>query len=177
MAQAVSVMEVMTADFLGVSEGEPVADVAALLREHRSGAAVVLRGSQPIGLVTATDLLAVIDEDDPAGEIERYMRVPVVTVPPDATIGHAADRLLSSEADRVVVVDVEGAAVGMIGPKDVLTASDTLLDPHLEHTTPPGEGRTQPRLSEQGVCESCGALVDSLTDVDGTLLCDACADL
>lgn len=177
MAQTVSVREVMTADFLGVTEGEPVIDVVDLLRDHRSGAAVVLRGSQPIGLVTAIDLLAVIDAGDPDDPIEEYMKVPIVTVQPDATIAHAADRLLATEADRIVVVNLEGAAIGVIGPADVLTASDTLLESHLEHTTGAGAGRNQPRLSEQGVCESCGALADNLTEVDGTLLCEACADL
>lgn len=177
MAQAVSVTEVMTADFLGVTEGESVANVAELLSDHRAGAAVVMRGSRPVGLVTATDLLAVLGGGDPGDPVEEYMQIPVVTIPPDATIGHAADRLLASEAQRIVVVDLEGAAIGVIGATDIMTASDTLLEPHLEHTTSAGEGRNQPRLSEQGVCESCGALVDSLTEVDGTLLCAACADL
>ncbi len=177
MAQAVSVTEVMTGDFLGVTEGESVSGVADLLQDHRSGAAVVMRGSRPVGLVTATDLLAAIDGSNPEEAVDRYMHGPVVTVPTDATIGHAADRLLSADTPRLVVVDADGAAIGVIGPEDVLSASDTLLEPHLEHTTAAAEGRAQPRLSEQGVCESCGALVDSLTEVDGTLLCAGCADL
>ncbi|MFP4590517.1 MAG: HPP family protein [Halobacteriales archaeon] len=176
MAQAVTVREVMTADFIGVTEGEPVADVAALLREHRAGAAVVIRGGEPVGLVSATDLLGVLETDDPDEPIEHYMRAPVTTVSPEATIAHAADRLVGTEADRVVVVDIEGLAIGLLGPRDVLAATDTLLEDHLARAMSPEEGGPT-RLSEQGVCESCGRLAGSLTEVDGAMLCPACAAL
>lgn len=174
MIRAVTVREAMADDFLGVTEGEPVADVAALLREHRAGAAVVIRGGEPVGLVSATDLLGVIDDGDPGAPVERYMRVPVTTVSPEATLAHAADRLVGAEADRVVVVDLEGVAVGLLGPRDVLAATEALLEDQLDRTAT-SAGR--PRLSEQGVCESCGRLADSLTEVDGSLLCPACAAL
>ncbi|MFW6153262.1 MAG: CBS domain-containing protein [Halobacteriota archaeon] len=177
MAQAVSVREVMSADFVGVTEGEPVDAVADLLREHNEDTAVVIRGGSPIGLVRALDLLAAVGEATTSEVIDAYIHEPVATIDPDSTIGHAADRLLTTEADRLVVVDLDGRALGVVGPRDVLSAADTLLEDHLEDTSVSSSMRTLTNMSEQGVCESCGRLADTLTDVDGALVCEACLEL
>lgn len=177
MAQAVSVTDVMSAEYLGVTEGEPVADVVELLLDHREDAVLVIRGGKPVGLVLARDLLAVLDGGEPDDPIDRYMRTPVTTVDADATIGHAADRLLTADTDRLVVVDLDGSALGMVGPADVLTAADTLLEDHLAGTSATSGNRSPPSISDQGVCESCGRLADTLAEVDGVMLCVACADL
>lgn len=177
MAQAVSVTDVMSSDYLGVTEGEPVSDVVDLLLDHREDTALVIRGGQPVGIVLARDLLAVLDGGDLDDPIERYMHAPVSTVDAAATISHAADRLLTVDPERLVVVDLEGTALGIIRPADVLTAADTLLETQLEGTFATSGTRSPPTISEQGVCESCGRLADTLTEVDGSLLCSACVEL
>lgn len=177
MAQAVSVREVMSADFVGVTEGEPVHDVVSLLLEHNEDTAVVIRGGSPIGLILARDLLAAIGDADTDVTIDSYINESIVTIDPESTIGHAADRLLTTEADRLVVVDLDGRAIGVVGPQDVLSATDTLLEDHLEDTSIPSSNRSIPSMSEQGVCESCGRLADTLTEMNGTLVCEACLEL
>lgn len=177
MAQAVSVREVMSADFVGVTEGEPVADVAGVLLEHNEDTAVVIRGGTPIGLIRARDLLAAVGDATPGEVIDAYIHEPVATIDSDSTIGHAADRLLTTEADRLIVVDLDGRALGVVGPRDVLSAADTLLEDHLEDTSVASSTRTLTNMSQQGVCESCGRLADTLTDVDGSLVCEACLEL
>lgn len=177
MAQAVSVREVMTSEFIGITEGETVADVAELLLEHHEDAAVVIRGGKPIGIVLARDLLMVLSDGSATDSIEGYMRDDIESIDQDVTFEHAANRLVTSDAERLVVVDLEGRILGVIGPVDVLSAADSLLAIQPEGTTATNAGRSPPSLSDQGVCESCGKLVDTLEEIDGTLVCEACADL
>lgn len=177
MAHTVSVREVMSSEFLGVHEGESADEVAAMLADHREDTAVVLDGRQPIGTVAAVDLLDVLLGEATDTTIGSCMRAPVVTIEPESTIEHAVERLAVSEVDELVVVDVEDNAVGIIDARDLLSATDGLLEDHLEATVPPEGGRTPPSISEQGVCEACGRLTDALQEHNGTLLCPACADL
>ncbi len=177
MAQAVSVREVMSTDFVGVTEGEPVEDVVGLLLDHNEDTAVVIRGGSPVGVVLARDLLAAIGDTDTGTPIDPYIHESIVTIGPDSTIGHAADRLLTTEVDRLIVVDLDGRALGVVGPRDVLSATDTLLEDHLEDTAMTSSNRSIPSMSEQGVCESCGRLADTLTEMNGTLVCEACLEL
>lgn len=177
MAQTVSVTEVMSTEYLGVSEGDSVAEVAGLLRDHREDTAVVIRGGEPVGLATSLDLLAVLDEGERESPIDEHMHAPVETVDAGATIAHAADRLLTAAAGRLVVTDLDGRATGVIAPIDVLNATETLLEGHLEATVPTDGRRNPPSLSDQGMCESCGRLADTLHEADGAMLCPTCADL
>lgn len=177
MAQTVSVREVMSAEYLGVHEGESVSRVAAVLAEHREDTAVVLDGSEPIGIALAVDLLDALlagDRDEP---IVAHMREPITTVEPTATIEHAIELMATAETDDLIVIDLEDNAIGVVNARDLLSGVDGLLEDHLEATIPRTGDRSPPSISEQGVCESCGRLADVLHESDGSLLCVACAEL
>lgn len=177
MAHTVSVREVMSTEYLGVHEGESVGDVAEALAEHREDTVVVLDGRRPVGIVTSLDLLEVVLDGDTEVPVGSLMHEPVTTVAHDATIAHAVDRIAVAETDGLVVVDLEDQAVGIVDSRALLSATDGLLDDHLEATVHAGGDRSPPSMSEQGVCESCGRLTDTLHESNGTLLCAACADL
>lgn len=177
MAHTVSVREVMSSEYLGVHEGEEVTEVAAMLADHREDQAVVLDGRRAVGLVSAVDLLEALLDGAEGVPVGACMRAPVATVTPEATIEHAIERLTVAEADGLVVVDVEDNALGMVDARDLLTATDGLLEDHLEVAVHDSGDRSPPSMSEQGVCESCGRLADTLHESNGTLLCTTCADL
>lgn len=177
MAHTVTVREVMSAEFLGVHEGESVAEVASALADHREDTAIVLDGRHPIGTVTAVDLLTAVVAGADEEAVGAYMRAPVSTVEPGVTIEHAIERLAVSDDGWMVVVDTEGDAVGVVGPRDLLGGAGGLLDDHLEATLHDDSTRSPHSMSDQGVCEACGRLADSLHESNGTLLCAACADL
>lgn len=177
MAHTVSVQEVMSSDYLGVHEGEPVGEVAALLAEQREDTVVVLDGRAPVGISMAVDLLDVLLEGDVEAPIGSFMREPVTTITPDATIEHAVGQLLAVETERLVVVDLEDNAVGVVDAAALLNAADAMLEEHLAATVPATGERSPPSISEQGVCESCGRLSDTLHESNGSLVCAACVDL
>lgn len=177
MAYPVSVREVMSSDYLGVHEGEPLGAVAKTLADQREDTAVVLRGGDPIGLVTAVDLLGALTDGGGDEAIGSYMREPVTTIEPEATIEHAIDQLATIETDHLVVIDAEGTAVGVVDARALLAVANSFIEGHLEATVPPIGERSPPSMSEQGVCESCGRLTDTLVESDGSLVCSACAQL
>ncbi len=177
MAHTVTVREVMSSDYIGVHEGERVGAVAEVLAHHGEESVVVLDGREPVGIAAAVDLLSgVLDggADTPIGSV---MHIPVPTVESDATIERAIELLLMAERTCLVVIDTENQALGTVDARGLLTAADGLMEEHLAATIPSTGERSPPSISEQGVCESCGRLSDTLNDTDGRMLCVACADL
>lgn len=177
MPYPVSVSEVMSSDYIGVNEGEPTGEVATILAEHREDTAVVIDGGDPVGIVKAIDLLGVIADGEGDNPIGSHMREPITTIEPDATIEHALDQLATTDTDCLVVVDVAGKAVGTVDSRALIAVANSFMEGHLEATVPSTGDRSPPAMSEQGVCESCGRLADSLIESDGSLLCSACATL
>ena len=58
MNENVTVREVMEREFVGVSESDGVLETSELLLREGSDLAVVLRGSEPVGVVTAALVFA-----------------------------------------------------------------------------------------------------------------------
>lgn len=177
MAHAVSVQEVMQTDFLGVSASDSVDAVIDLLRDHYEDTAIVLEGSEPIGIVLARDLLDVIDDADPSATVDGYMQHSYTSVTPDATIDRAADRLVSADTDRLLVLDHDKTVVGLVRSVDVLAATDLLVETPLDEQGSTSQPAEPASLSEQGLCEACGRLTEELTEINGSMLCSDCAAL
>lgn len=175
MGQRVSVRSVMSTDFVGVSEADIATDVAVVLIDHREDLAVVLRGSEPVGVVHARGLLDACVGGDDETTVGEVMDGNPPTIPASATIEQAADKLLGVEFDRLIVVDDEQTAVGVLSAVELLAVTDRLVTEPAEATLEAGGPRSSPpSLSEQGICESCGRLADELSELDGTLICEAC---
>lgn len=56
-------------------------------------------------------------------QVRELMSTDVVTVPSDATVGDAVDRLLGSGVGSVIVVDDAGTPVGIVTEADALRAA------------------------------------------------------
>ncbi|MFC7195331.1 CBS domain-containing protein [Halosimplex aquaticum] len=57
MERDVSVQEVMDREFVGVSESDGLRETAELMLAEEADSAVVLHGSEPVGVVTERDAL------------------------------------------------------------------------------------------------------------------------
>jgi CBS domain-containing protein len=192
MDSTVTVQEVMDREFVGVSESDSVIDSAELLLAEGSESVVVLRGSEPVGMLTQRDALAALVEDDgdqPAGD---SMRTDVPTVSPSATIAEAADVMSSQGAGRVVVTDGD-QTVGVVSEHDLITTSP--FDPIVDAATGGEPSEEDEELSvagladerdavaaaggfeEQSICEACGTFARDLSTFNGQLLCGDCRDL
>jgi CBS domain-containing protein len=115
----VPVSSVMSDEAPSVTRGAGTVEVADLLRRSTVAAVVVLDESGAVdGIVTESDVVAVVAEggDDPA--VESFMSTPVVTTSPSTPVGLAADRMRDAGVSRLPVVE-DGAYLGLVDRDDL----------------------------------------------------------
>lgn len=176
----VTVRDVMTREYVGVSEGDAIAGVADLMVEAGVEGAVVLRGSEPVGMVDAGNVVEVVaaggnPESVTAG---AAMADGATVIDADSPLSEAVSTLVGRDERRLVVVE-GGEAVGTLSEHDVITAQSTF--PETESRERPiavtGEAPADDRYSTQSVCEACGSLASNLASVNGQLLCADCREM
>jgi len=187
----VTVRDVMTREYVGASEGDALAETAALMLEEDVEAVVVLRGQEPVGLVTQRDALAAaVDHGSLESlSVDDAMQSDPPAVDPEESLAAATDLISGSETRRLLVT--EGAEpLGVISEHDVVTAST--LNPGANGGERPereqavvtetvGEETAattaQDEYSSQGICEVCGSLSRALSSFNGQLVCADCKDV
>jgi CBS domain-containing protein len=206
MDESTRVVDVMNRTFVGVSEGDHLQGTVTLMDEQDSGSAVVVRGSQPVGMVTERDVVAAAADEVDFEEtpVEEVMSEPVVTIPASASLGEALQLLTQQQIRRLPVIEGE-EVVGVLSSRDVLTLEAgtapqaTNASPTQTSTTDVGatrvgqeeqdtvaaEGGAQSHPSTttgttvgstQGICESCGRFARDLASVDGRVRCGDCRE-
>ncbi|PSP33736.1 inosine-5-monophosphate dehydrogenase [Halobacteriales archaeon QH_10_67_22] len=187
MNDAVTVQEVMDREFVGVTESDEVAETAELMLSEGRESVVVLRGSEPVGVMSQRDALAALIRDNGDASVGHAMTSTVPTVSPAATISEAADEMSTLGTQRLVVTDGE-EAVGLVNEHDLITTSpfdpetDLTAEPETAVVGQPDEragdaGTAGGGFEDQSICEACGALARDLTTFNGQLLCADCRDL
>jgi CBS domain-containing protein len=120
-----TVDDIMNKELLSIRPDLPAREVPAILREFGIGAAPVLdERRKPVGVVSLHDKL------DREGSAHDVMTRPAECVSMSATIEAAARQMARGDRHHLVVVDGNGAAVGMVSTLDVLRA---LLDIPARH--------------------------------------------
>lgn len=110
----------MSHAFVACLPETPVRGLARAMTERRSRSVVVLdRSGRAVGIVTGHDLLALVERGDEGATAADLMHEPL-TISPGATLAEAADRMLEHEVHRLLVVDADGCALGVISTWDVL---------------------------------------------------------
>ncbi|QSG08353.1 CBS domain-containing protein [Halapricum desulfuricans] len=183
----VTVQEAMTRDYVGVSGSDSVRDTAKLLLEEETPGAVVLKGREPIGIVTASDALSCHVGDESAdAAVTECMSDVVPEVAPDQPIEAAVDELFAQSATMLVVTDNGGEPLGVLTQRDVIAATTfTPSEVSSEQNAEPARLESESQApadadggySEQGICERCGALTSDLVSFNGQLLCPDCREV
>jgi len=193
MESDVTIRDVMSREYVGVSESDSVLGVARLMRDEQSACVIVLRGSEPVGIVTEWDVLDLVaDGDDPeTTDIGEIMSSPVVTVDPDRGLIEAAETMTRETIRNLLVIENDDI-LGVLTQRDVIAATGSLArtstveatatgEPRTTRSNPgagtgPGTEQTGERVGfeRQGICEVCGALSHSLVEENGQLVCADC---
>ena len=187
MREDLTVRDVMTRAYLGVSESDPLRETASLLVDEGASVVAVVRGSEPRGVVDDRQLLAaLLSESVPAdASIGSVMTKAPPTIPATADLAEAASILSDADTTHLLVVDDEGIA-GVLSENDVLTAVTSVLttesirteqaevnaaaeDEELE-----ADAEEAADVSLQSVCEVCGMLKSDLVNFNGQLVCTDC---
>ena len=181
MVDELIVRDVMTREFVGVSESDTVGDAAALMLEEGESVIAVLRGSEPVGVANARTLLyAMVNRQDPeTTTIGTVMQQPPQSLRPDETLADAAAILADAETDHLFV-SAGDELLGVLSENDVVTAVTSLLvtdsqsegEPFRTAAVVPEGGDES--MTTQSVCEVCGSLKADLEDVNGQLVCPDC---
>lgn len=88
---------------------------ASTLRQPDVPALIVGTSSTELtGVVTESDVVAVVAEEGFSEPVEAYMSTPVVTVRPSTTVGLAADRMRDASVTLLPVVDETGEYRGLV---------------------------------------------------------------
>lgn len=174
----IALRDVMSHEFVGVSESDPLVDAVELMRTAGTTSAVVLRGSNPVGVVTTESVLdLIVDGQDPSDvAVTDVMDDTPKALSLDASVGDAADLMGRTGSPRVLVSDDKGVH-GVVEARDVAPvmesrggASPIPVEPRNSELS----SDETDTFGEQGVCEVCGNLTQELTSVNGELRCPEC---
>lgn len=193
MESELSVRDVLTKEYVAASEGDTVLGAVELMLEDLVSCALVVRGSDVVGIVTEWDVLELVAGEGSPEEttVEEAMSKPVITVDADSSLSEAANTMASQDVRNLVVED-EGELLGVVTQRDVIATAGS-----FRGATPPAPTEGRPLddrqmagdpvaetagmaanggegYSTQGVCEACGSLAESLWESNGQLLCADC---
>ncbi|MFC7199312.1 cyclic nucleotide-binding/CBS domain-containing protein [Halospeciosus flavus] len=182
----IALRDVMTRDFVGATESDAPREVGTLLCEEDADAAVVLRGEEPVGFLTAGVLLEHVLEGGGDATAADVMDDPPATLRPEARVDDALATMRQHGTDHLLVADGTGV-LGLVHVRDLVHArgAETSAAADVETVAPEGEtnhaadvrtngGTDVDVFSRQSICEVCGSLSDSLSNRNGQLVCTDC---
>ncbi|AFZ74531.1 CBS domain-containing protein [Natronobacterium gregoryi] len=136
MESELSVTDVLTNEYVGVSESDTVLDTVTLMREERMGAALVIQGTDPVGIMTEWDVLGLVADEADVAEttVGDVMTTPVISVAPERSLTDAANVMARENIRNLVVEDGdEDEVLGLLTQRDVIAAAGSFqaaVTPH-----------------------------------------------
>ncbi len=112
-----------------VEPDQSLRDAVAVMRQHNISGVPVVRGSRPVGILTARDLRFEKNLDQPVSAI---MTTQLVTVGPGCRAEEAREMLHKHRIEKLLVVE-SGELVGLITIKDLMQAERNPLAVKDEH--------------------------------------------
>jgi CBS domain-containing protein len=116
------VKDVMEKAVMEIDLNSNAKECAKAMAKRGVSCAVITQRGNAVGIVTERDLVSKVMADalDPKGVLVRdIMSTPLITVTPDAPMTGAAELMAQYRVRRLVVVDREGALVGIITTGDI----------------------------------------------------------
>ena len=125
------VREIMQSPVERIAPGASVVEAAERLRDAGIGSLVVVHGSEPVGIITESDVVAVAAArgDTEQLTVADVMSDDLVTIDPDSTVEAAVERLRTHDVKKLPVIE-DGALVGIVTTTDI---SDFV--PHVTRTS------------------------------------------
>ena len=134
------VEEVMEQPVQTIDRDATLVDAAERLYDHEIGSVIVTGddGAEPVGIVTKSDVNALVARGEEPGDVivAEAMSSPIVAVGPTDPIRSAANRMCEHSVKKLPVLD-GGALVGVIGAVDLACYLPTFRE-KIHSRTPEG---------------------------------------
>ena len=122
----------MSTGIITVAPESPVEDAAEILLEENIGSVVAVDGdNQPKGILTSTDFVRIVAEDDvdEQATVSEYMTEDLVTVSVQDEIREAADKMITYHIHHLPVVDDVEGVIGMLSTTDLTAYFSEVEEP------------------------------------------------
>jgi len=117
-----AVGEIATRELLSCPPGTPIAEAARRMAQSHHSSIIVVEDGRAVGIWTERDALCV-DFASPGGfdrPIREVMTSPVRTIDADASVSEAGIAFRDAQVRHLLVVDADGAPMGMLSQTDVV---------------------------------------------------------
>ncbi len=179
MKTGYKVYDCMTTKPISVSPDASLEQCAKVMAKNHVGALVIKDDHKSIGLITEQDIVrkVVAKGINPlTKKVKDFMEKKVKTISPNADIYDALIIMRDSNIRHLPVVD-NGKMVGLLTLKDVLKIEPQLFELLVEKFELKEETRKPINriISNEAICQGCGAYSEDIMRVKGSLLCERCA--
>ncbi len=116
----VEVRELMSRRLITVEPRQRLSEVAEILTAKKIKGAPVVENDRLVGIITQTDIMRAVAENNLDTTVREYMSSPVVTIREDEDVLKAIEIMNNKMVGRLVVVDAEGRPVGIVTRTDIL---------------------------------------------------------
>lgn len=114
---------IMNRDPPTIGPKDLVEKAAAVFSEKKLRHLPVVENHKLVGILTPTDLLAVVERKSIEGPVEKVIKSPCVPIYQDATLAVASVTLAVSMSTALPVLDEAGHLVGIISDRDIFNRS------------------------------------------------------
>jgi CBS domain-containing protein len=126
---SVPVSGFMTTEIITATEDQTIQQICKTMSDNDIGSIVIVKrlvsGNKPIGIITERDIVYQIGSSDlflAQKPIREVMKYPLVTIAPTATVKEAIEIMQSKNIRRLLVVDKDDKARGILTQKDIFKA-------------------------------------------------------
>ncbi|KGK98519.1 histidine kinase [Methanococcoides methylutens] len=173
------VREIMTQGVLVLDITSTALEAAQTMKEENIGSLIVSKDNNPVGIITERDIVHKVMAKDvkPSTMLaEEIMSSPIITIKSSTDVIKASEMMLKSRIRRLAVTDDE-KIIGIITDRDILTVAPG-LNTILENLIEMNREQDIPGTTEfgRGVCQRCESYVESLSPVNGLMLCEDCKE-
>jgi len=179
MKTGYKVYDCMTTKPVSLSSDASLEECAKVMAKAHVGALVIKDDHKSTGLITEQDIVRKVLSkgiNPLTKKVRDFMEKKLITIQPNADIYEALIKMRDSNIRHLPVVD-DGKMVGLLTLKDILKIEPSLFDLLVEKFEIREETRKPINriINREAICQGCGAYVEDVTNVKGSLLCDRCA--
>ena len=173
------VYDCMTTKPISVKLESSLEECAKIMATNHVGALVIKDNHKSKGLITEQDIVrkVIAKGINPlTKKVKDFMETNLKTIGPNDDIYDALIKMRDDNIRHLPVID-NNEMVGLLTLKDILKIEPSLFDLVVEKF----ELREETRkpidriISNEAICQGCGAYVENVKKIKGSLLCERCA--